>query len=221
MVDDVASNEKTGSAEIPAAATPAAVEIKPTFKLSKPIMAMGKEVSELTFRPPTGNDLINAGNPVVFYPYEDPPKIEHRMPKVVTMSARLSNVPSKSLEKVDLDDLVQLAWVITNWFIPTALALNEADEYEFAVPVNAGNAVIEKLKFRKPIAADIIRVGNPVEMYPFVDPIRVEFDMGKTAAMAALLSETPAAVFETIEARELIGIAWALSPFFMPMMSTG
>jgi Phage tail assembly chaperone proteins, E, or 41 or 14 len=34
------------------------------FKLSAPVMAHGEEVTELTFREPTGADIVNDGNPI-------------------------------------------------------------------------------------------------------------------------------------------------------------
>jgi hypothetical protein len=72
-------------------------EIAIEFPLDEPINAYGEEVSVLKLRKPTGIDLIEIGNPVNFYPYATPVKIEHDMPKVQAMVARLANIPSSSI----------------------------------------------------------------------------------------------------------------------------
>ena len=66
-------------------------------------------------------------------------------------------------------------------------------------------------------AADIIKIGNPVELYPHVEPVRIEFDMPKMVEMAAVLAGVPREIFNDLDAREVVGMCWALSPFFMPM----
>jgi hypothetical protein len=88
------------------------------YPLVKPISAYGEDVSVLKMRKPTGADLLRIGNPVKFSPFSDPPQIEHDYAKVVAMVARLANVPSSSLERLETDDLTALAWVITPFFTP-------------------------------------------------------------------------------------------------------
>jgi hypothetical protein len=88
------------------------------YPLSEPLKAYGETVSVLKLRKPTGVDLIEVGNPVTFYPYADPVKIEHDMPKVRAMLARLANIPSSSIERLGPRDLVGLAWAISPFFIP-------------------------------------------------------------------------------------------------------
>jgi tail assembly chaperone E/41/14-like protein len=88
------------------------------FELSKPIVAFSNEVKVLKIRRPTGADLIRIGNPVIFTPYLDPPRIEHDMGKVVAMVAALSNTPSPSLAALDPADLIGLAWAISPFFMP-------------------------------------------------------------------------------------------------------
>lgn len=88
------------------------------YPLNEPINAYGKEVTVLKLRKPTGIDLIEVGNPVNFYPYADPVKIEHDMPKVRAMLARLASVPSSSIDRLGPRDLVGLAWAISPFFIP-------------------------------------------------------------------------------------------------------
>jgi hypothetical protein len=88
------------------------------YQLTEPINAYGEEVKVLKMRKPTGLDLIRIGNPVTFYPMIDPPRIEHDMPKMVQMIARLSGVPSSSIERIDPRDLIGIAWLVSPFFIP-------------------------------------------------------------------------------------------------------
>ncbi|MGY3278125.1 phage tail assembly protein [Bradyrhizobium sp. S3.7.6] len=94
-------------------------EIAVEFALTKPINAYGEEVKVLKLRKPMGADLLRVGNPVKFSPYTDPPQVDHDYGKVLAMVARLANVPSSSLERLDTDDLSALAWTITPFFIPS------------------------------------------------------------------------------------------------------
>lgn len=94
------------------------IEVAFEYPLDKPISAYGEEVKVLKLRKPTGLDLIEIGNPVTWYPYAEPPKVEHDMQKVMKMVARLANIPSSSINKLDTRDLVGLAWLISPFFIP-------------------------------------------------------------------------------------------------------
>jgi hypothetical protein len=212
----------TGRAEVKTTESTAVDDVAPvadraTFKLSKPMAAMGRQISELSLRAPLGSDLLQVGNPVVFYPYEDPPKVEHNMAKMVAMAARLSGQPSSSVAKIETDDLIKLTWMLSPFFVPSVLFLGENDEYTLPNPVTIDGAPVSILKFRKPLSADIIKIGNPVELYPHVEPVRIEFDMPKMVEMAAVLAGVPREIFNDLDAREVVGMCWALSPFFMPM----
>jgi hypothetical protein len=88
------------------------------YPLAEAITAYGEQVKVLKLRKPNGIDLIQVGNPVTFYPYADPVRVEHDMPRVMAMLARLSNVPSSSIERIEPTDLVGLAWAISPFFIP-------------------------------------------------------------------------------------------------------
>ena len=48
-----------------------------TCELTRPIEAHGNTLTVLTFREPTARDLLSIGNPVIFDPISDPPKIMH------------------------------------------------------------------------------------------------------------------------------------------------
>jgi hypothetical protein len=93
-------------------------EIAIEYPLDEPINAYGAEIKVLKLRKPTGVDLIEIGNPVNFYPYATPVKVEHDMPKVQQMIARLANIPSSSVSRIGPRDLVGLAWAISPFFIP-------------------------------------------------------------------------------------------------------
>ena len=88
------------------------------YTLTKPIKAYNEEIKVIKVRKPTGADLVRIGNPVLFSPFTNPPRVEHDMGRVVAMVARLSNVPSSSLEMCDPVDLTGLAWAISPFFIP-------------------------------------------------------------------------------------------------------
>lgn len=92
-----------------------------TFTLGKPITAYNEEVKVLNIRKPTGADLIAVGNPVKFSPFAKPPSVEHDFPRLIEMVARLSNVPSSSLQKMEPEEMISLAWAVSPFFIPTLL----------------------------------------------------------------------------------------------------
>lgn len=102
-----------------AAADEAAAEILLEFPLERPINAYGEEIKVLKLRKPTGADLVRIGNPVKFNPYVEPPQVEHDYTRVLAMVARLANVPSSSLERLDPEELTSLAWAISPFFLPT------------------------------------------------------------------------------------------------------
>lgn len=106
--------EDNASAEADTPAVPDVIR----YELSKPILAYGKQISVLEMSRPTGADLVRVGNPVIFTPFTDPPRVEHDFAKVIAMVARLAKVPSPSLEALDPDDLVGLAWGISPFFMP-------------------------------------------------------------------------------------------------------
>lgn len=99
-------------------AAASASDDKLEFNLSKPIRAFKDEISVLKLRRPTGMDVVAVGNPVIYTPFCDPPRVEHDYPKVIAMAARLSGVPSSSLQKLEPQDLVELAWAISPFFMP-------------------------------------------------------------------------------------------------------
>lgn len=91
-----------------------------TYPLLNPIKAYGEEIRVINMRKPGGQDLLSVGNPVIFSPHVDPPRIEHDYPKVIAMVARLSipAIPSSSLADLEPADITGLAWAISPFFTP-------------------------------------------------------------------------------------------------------
>jgi hypothetical protein len=118
MTKRVAKVEKEGLTEEQPEAVPADELF--SYVLQKPIKSYGKEVRVIKMRRPTGHDLMAVGNPVVFYPYTTPIKIEHDLPKVLNMVARISEppIPSGSLADMDPNDILGIAWAISPFFTP-------------------------------------------------------------------------------------------------------
>lgn len=77
-------------------------------------------VKVLKFRKPTGLDLIEVGNPVLFNPMADPPSIEHKTGLMLRMMERLSDIPMASLYKLEPTDMVSCFWALTPVFMPRA-----------------------------------------------------------------------------------------------------
>ena len=88
------------------------------YTLTTKIKAFDDEIGIIKLRTPNGADLIRVGNPVIFYPHAEPVKIEHDMPKMVTMISRLSGIPVGSLERMSAEDLLGIAWSLSPFFIP-------------------------------------------------------------------------------------------------------
>ena len=51
----------------------------------------------LMFREPTARDLLSVGNPVIFDPISDPPKIMHDEKRMNAMLSLLADVPPSSI----------------------------------------------------------------------------------------------------------------------------
>lgn len=90
------------------------------YPLLSPITAYGEKITFIRMRRPRGPDLLAVGNPVIFSPHVDPPRVEHNLDKVIMMVARLSEpqIPSPSLAELDPQDITGLAWTISPFFTP-------------------------------------------------------------------------------------------------------
>jgi hypothetical protein len=87
-------------------------------ELSKPIEAHGEQVTVLNFREPTARDLLSIGNPVIFDPISDPPKVTHDERKMTQMMSALAAVPPSSIQQLTPRDWITCAWGLTPFFVP-------------------------------------------------------------------------------------------------------
>jgi hypothetical protein len=104
--------------EAPEAAADAVTDESITVTLSKPIPVFDEKFTSLKFRKPTAGDIIQIGNPVLFDPISDPPRVEHHAQRMTAMMARLSGVPASSLAKLETEDWIACAWELSPFFIP-------------------------------------------------------------------------------------------------------
>lgn len=82
------------------------------------------------------------------------------------------------------------------------------------IPVYAEKVSV--LKFRKPTAGDIIRIGNPVEFDPISEPPKISHHAHRMTAMMARLANIPLSSIDFMDPQDWVSCAWALSPNFMP-----
>ena len=91
-----------------------------TIMLAKPIPVPGrngiKTVDRVVLRRPTGADILDIGNPVIFDPGRA--QVTHDMQRMPLMIFRLSGIAPPALAKMDPQDLVDCFWAITPFFIP-------------------------------------------------------------------------------------------------------
>lgn len=88
--------------------------------LRKAVPAHGEDVRELTFRPPTGADIMKCGNPVTFDPFVEPARVGFDDAKMAAMMATLAAVPPSAIGKLDPRDFVSIAWKLSGFFLPAA-----------------------------------------------------------------------------------------------------
>lgn len=96
---------------------PAAPPDSVTVRLHKPVNALGKIISELTFREPTARDIYELGNPVDVDPRTGAMKFD---PVVgAEMMGRLANVPVGTItNQMSAKDWLSCQWRITPFFVP-------------------------------------------------------------------------------------------------------
>ena len=90
-----------------------------SVKLLEPIQVFKEMVSEINFRKPTGADILQVGgSPVEFDPISRPPRVTHPPELMTAMIARLGNIPTGSVMKMDARDWTACAWAISPFFLP-------------------------------------------------------------------------------------------------------
>lgn len=94
-----------------------------TITLKKPIQAHGSQVSSLTFREPTGEDIMDAGYPMLVQ--IDGKKIQMKVDgnALGEMIARLSETPPSSIKKLHHADFNRAAGVVGGFFTESIVEL--------------------------------------------------------------------------------------------------
>lgn len=84
-------------------------------------------------------------------------------------------------------------------------------------PIIANGDEVNELTFREPTAADIERVGNPVNIDMLSGEIpKVTFDARAMTQMLALLAMVPPSTIRQMHPRDWNSAAWQLASFFLP-----
>lgn len=87
-------------------------------KLSQPIVAHSEEVSELTFREPTTEDIIEIGLPTLIIPGADGQStgVEIRQPVIARYVSRLAAIPMGSVKKLSVKDFSLCTAAVMGFF---------------------------------------------------------------------------------------------------------
>jgi hypothetical protein len=83
-------------------------------------------------------------------------------------------------------------------------------------PVIANGDEVMELTFREPTAADIDRIGNPVNIDPFSDPPKYTFQSQMMTMMMATLATVPPSTIRQMHPKDWNNGAWMLINFFIP-----
>lgn len=88
-------------------------------KLSKPIIANGDEVQEITFREPSAADIERVGNPVnIDMMSSDTPKVTFDAKAMTQMMSLLAAVPPSTIRQMTTRDWNTAAWNLASFFMP-------------------------------------------------------------------------------------------------------
>jgi hypothetical protein len=83
-------------------------------------------------------------------------------------------------------------------------------------PIKSYGEEVTVIKMRLPTAADIFRLGNPVEFDPISDPPKITHNFQRLQVMIARLANIPSGSLEKMATKDLVACAWALTPHFLP-----
>jgi len=89
-----------------------------TVQLAKPITAHGEEVSEITLRQPTPDDVMQIGSPSLLIPSSDGESvgIEIRAKVIGQYIMRLGSIPLSSVKAMSIGDFQRCQGVIMGFF---------------------------------------------------------------------------------------------------------
>ena len=91
---------------------------------------------------------------------------------------------------------------------PVEISLNK--------PIMAHGDEIKVLKFREPVAGDILMYGNPIQLDFTGNTVRVIFDETKMTNMMAGLAAIPPSSIGTMHPSDWMTAAYKLANFFAP-----
>lgn len=86
-----------------------------TFKLTKPIMILGKEVSELNIKEPTGKDVRECGFPFETSTQNKKSRMSFDSEVMGLYIERLCDVPAGSIDRMSTSDFMDLGLMIVNF----------------------------------------------------------------------------------------------------------
>ena len=89
-----------------------------TLLLSKPIQAHGKEITEIVLRPPTVEDIMELGTPMLMFPGADGNSVglEIRAKVIGQYVMRLGKVPLSTVKAMALADFQKAQGEIMSFF---------------------------------------------------------------------------------------------------------
>jgi hypothetical protein len=84
--------------------------------------------------------------------------------------------------------------------------------------IKAHGQMIGELHFRAPTGADMIDIGNPVEVDMSSNPVRITHNMRVMGQMIARLAGINPAAVREMEPNDIAACAWLLTDFFVPAL---
>lgn len=87
-------------------------------------------------------------------------------------------------------------------------------------PINSFGEEVKELKCRRPIGAELVRIGNPVIFDPISDPPQIRHDYSKVVQWLVALSGVPSSSITQLPPSDLTKAAWDITPFFLPTTGT-
>ena len=110
----------------PVAAAPAPVKERPkevVINLTTPVQAHGEMLKSITFRRPTGKDIMSIGDQYPIHIDWATGQVRPNPPAMGDMMSRLAAVPPSTIENMDAEDWSTCAHALMGFFPPGAQAM--------------------------------------------------------------------------------------------------
>ena len=91
-----------------------------TIDLNTPVQAHGETLKKMTFRRPTGGDLIAIGDHYPININYQTGEVLPNAPAMGEMMTILAAVPMSTIKQMDSDDFATCAWALMGFFSPGA-----------------------------------------------------------------------------------------------------